>query len=94
MDAQDKKHALERLESATDEAKVLLDSGQLVEAERLMKHVAKENSQIFGSGDLKTILANHLYALILFLSGQIRESGEEATAPHDSSRGKMWERRE
>lgn len=42
-----------------------------------MKHVAKENSQIFGSGDLKTIVANHLYALILFYQGRYEKAAKK-----------------
>ena len=77
MDAQDEKHALERLESASYEAKALSGNGQLAEARKRMRQVVRENSQMFGSEDRKTVAAEHLYALILLSQGRYEEAAEK-----------------
>lgn len=42
-----------------------------------MRQVAKENSQMFGSEDLKTVAAQHLYALMLFSQGRYEKAAKK-----------------
>lgn len=77
MNAQDEKHALERLERETFEAKALSDNGQLAEARKRMRQVVRENSQTFGSEDRKTVAAEHLYALMLLSQGRYKKAAKK-----------------
>lgn len=77
QDAQDEKHALERLESATDEAKALSENGQLAEARKRMRQAMRENSRMFGCEDRKIVVAEHLYALVLFSQGRYKKAAKK-----------------
>ncbi|KAM0707328.1 hypothetical protein Q7P35_005566 [Cladosporium inversicolor] len=78
MNVQDEEQqALQRLENHFREVEALLDHGQFAEAERRMRQVAEESSQMFGLEDRKAIAAEHVYISTLSHQSRHEEAAEK-----------------